>query len=190
MRKLIFGMNISLDGYIEGPQRELDWTIADDELHDFFSDLLRVADLMIWGRVTYELMVNYWPTAKNDPSLSKGELRFANTINPMKKIVFSKTLKNVEWNTQLVDTFIPDEIIKMKTQPGGDILLGGGASIAKEFIQHGLIDEYQLVVHPVAIGEGKGLFKGIDNMPKLNYQWSRPFKSGAIVLCYRPDGKV
>lgn len=182
-------MNMSLDGFIEGPHQELDWTIADDELHEFYSDLLNTGDLLLWGRITYELMVNYWPTASNDPALSKGELRFANTVNPMKKVVFSKTLKNVGWNTQLVDTFNPDEILDMKTRPGGSILLGGGASIAKVFIQHGLIDEYQLVVHPVAIGAGTSLFGGIKDVLKLEYLWSRPFKSGAVALCYRAKGK-
>src|SRR4030066_1562733 len=189
MRKIIFSMNITLDGYLEGPNHYLDWAIADDELHDFFSDLLNTADLLLFGRITYELMVNYWPTAPEDPTISKGMFRFANTINPMKKVVFSKTLKNVGWNTQLVETLIPDEIMKMNSQPGGDILLGGGASIAKVFIQHGLIDEYKLVVHPVAIGEGTSLFKGIKDMHKLDYLWSRPFQSGAVALCYRPEGR-
>jgi dihydrofolate reductase len=184
MRKVIFSINTTLDGFIEGPHQELDWVIADDEMHDFYSDLLNTGDLLLYGRVTYELMVNYWPSASNDPALPKGMLRFANTINPMKKVVFSKTLKNVGWNTQLLDTLIPDEIMKMKTQPGG------GASIAKVFILHGLIDEYQLVVHPVAIGEGTSLFGGITDMHKLDYLWCRPFQSGAVALCYRPNGKV
>src|SRR4030043_1714799 len=95
MRKIIFSIPITLDGYIEGPHRELDWVIADDEVHDFYSDLLENIDLVLFGRVTYELMAGYWPTATNDPSLPAGMLRYANTINPMKKIVFSTTFKNV-----------------------------------------------------------------------------------------------
>ncbi len=190
MRKIIFSIPISLDGFIEGPHRELDWVIADDDLHDFASDLLSRGDLIMYGRVTYELMVSFWPTATDDRSATKSIVRFANTLNPMKKIVFSKTLKQVGWNTQVVDTLIVDEIKQMKAQPGGDILLGGGATLAQAFIQGGLVDEYQLVVQPVAIGEGKSLFKGIYEMPKLHYQWSRPFQSGAIVLCYRPNGEV
>jgi dihydrofolate reductase len=189
MRKVIFSIPITLDGFIEGPHQELDWVIADDELHDFYSDLLNTSDLILYGRVTYELMANYWPTATDDPTISMGMLRFANTLNPMKKIVFSKTLRNAGWNTQ-VDKFNPDEIMKMKTRPGGDILLGGGASIAKLFIEYGLIDEYQLVVQPVAIGEGTSLFGGIKDMHKLEYLWYRPFQSGAVALCYRPNGKV
>jgi dihydrofolate reductase len=165
MRKVIFSIPITLDGFIEGPHRELDWVIADDELHDFYSDLLNTSDLILYGRVTYELMANYWPIAPDDPTISMGMLRFANTLNPMKKIVFSKTLR---WF----------------------ILLGGGASIAKLFIEYGLIDEYQLVVQPVAIGEGTSLFGGIKDMHKLEYLWYRPFQSGAVALCYRPNGKV
>ena len=190
MRKIIFSIPITLDGYIEGPHRELDWVIADDELHNFYSDLLENIDLVLFGRVTYELMAGYWPTATNDPSLPAGMLRYANTINPMKKIVFSNTFKNVGWNTQVINTLIPDEIKKMKAQPGRDIALGGGAALAQAFMQHGLVDEYLLVVQPVVIGDGKPLFKGIQSMHKLDLLWSRRFHSGAVALCYRPNGTI
>ena len=190
MRKVIFSIPISLDGYIEGPQRELDWVIADDDLHDYFSNLLEKADLMLCGRVTYELMVNYWPTATTDPSLPKGMVRFANTINPMQKIVFSKTLKNAGWNTQVADALIPGEIRKMKAQPGRDIILGGGASLIQAFIKEGLVDEVQLLVQPVTIGSGKALFGGIDNRFKLEILGSQPLPSGVVALCYRLDGSL
>jgi dihydrofolate reductase len=190
MRKIILSIPITLDGYIEGPHRELDWVIADDELHDFYSDLLEQTDLILYGRVTYELMVSYWPNATADPTLSKGMLRYANTVNPMKKMVYSTTLKNAGWNTQVNDVFIPEEIMKMKEQPGRDIALGGGAALAQAFIQNGLVDEYQLLVQPVVIGDGKPLFKGIQDVLKLNYLWSRPFHSGSVALCYRPDVKI
>ena len=189
MRRIIFSIPITLDGYIEGPNRELDWVIADDDLHDFYTNLLNTADLILYGRVTYELMLNYWPKAPYDTSIPASMVRFANTLNPISKVVFSKTLKNVGWNTKLVDSLMPDEIIKMKLEKGRDILLGGGASIAQAFMQHNLIDEFQLVVQPVAIGRGKPLFNGIHDMLKLNFIWSRPFHSGAIALCYRPDGR-
>lgn len=190
MRKIILSMPISLDGYIEGPHHELDWVIADDDLHDFYSDLLEQTDLIMYGRVTYELMVRYWPMAPSDPSLPKGMLRYANTINPMKKIVFSSTLKNAEWNTQIIHTLIPEKISKLKAQPGGNIALGGGAAIAQEFIQNGLVDEFQLLVQPVIIGEGKPLFKGIRDLLKLDFLWSRSFNSGTIALCYRIDAQT
>ncbi len=190
MRKVILSIPITLDGYIEGPHRELDWVIADDELHDFYSRLLKNADMILYGRVTYELMLSYWPTATLNSSIPESMIRFADTLNPMPKMVFSTTLKNAGWNTRVVDSFIPEEIKKMKSQEGRDILLGGGASIAQAFMQHGLIDEYQLLVQPVAIGSGKPLFNGIHDMVKLNFKWSQPFLSGAIALCYRPEGGV
>jgi dihydrofolate reductase len=190
MRKLIFSIPITMDGYIEGPHRELDWVIPDDELHDFYADLLTSADLILYGRVTYLLMLSYWPNAPTDPATTAGMLRFAAALNPMKKTVYSSTLKDPGWNTQLVDSFNPDDIQKLKDQPGRPILLGGGASLAGQFMKHGLIDEYQLMVMPAVIGAGKSLFTGVDQPFKLNYQWSRSFASGAVVLCYQPDGKL
>jgi dihydrofolate reductase len=190
MRKLIFSMNTSMDGYIEGPNRELDWTIADEELHDFFTDVLLSGDVMLWGRVTYELMVNYWPNAHSDPQATKSELRFADALNPMKKIVYSTTLNNAGWNTEIRHTFSVDEIKEMKTHSGGNILLGGGATLAQPFFVNGLVDEYQLVIHPAAIRNGKALFGGLHAMLKLDLQWSRRFSSGAVVLCYQPAGKM
>lgn len=190
MRKVIMSIPITLDGYIEGPNHELDWVIADDELHDFYSELLANADLIFYGRITYELMANYWPTATLDTSLPKGMTRFANTLNPMQKIVFSKSLKNVGWNTQISKVVDPDEIKRLKSQPGRNLLLGGGASIMQTFLQNGLVDEFRLLVHPVLLGKGKSLFIGIGEMSKMEYVWKQPLRSGVIALCYRPDGKV
>jgi dihydrofolate reductase len=136
------------------------------------------------------LMASYWPTAPGDSSLPKSMIRFANTLNPMPKIVFSKTLTNVGWNTQVVNDVVPEEIVKMKAEPGQSILLCGGASIAKTFIEYGLVDEFQLVVQPVAIGAGKPLFGGITDKLKLDFKWSQPFHSGAVALCYQLDGKA
>jgi len=190
MRKVIFSIPITLDGYIEGPNRELNWVIADDELHDFYTKLLKNADLILYGRVTYELMLNYWPTATSDSTIPGSMVRFANTLNPMSKVVFSRTLKNVGWNTKVVEALNPGEILKMKSEEGRDILLGGGASIAQVFMKYKLIDELQLVIQPVAIGRGKPLFNGMHDMFKLNLIWSQPFRSGAIALCYLLNGGV
>jgi dihydrofolate reductase len=190
MRKLIFSMPVTLDGYIEGPHHELDWVIPDEQLHDFYAELLNSADLILYGRVTYELMLGYWPKASADPMITAGELRFAEAINNIPKIVYSTTLQKVDWNTRLFKTFNPVEIQEMKSQVGKDLLLGGGVSLASQFFQHGLVDEYQLVYMPAVIGAGKALFTGIDTSIQMNYRWSRRFSSGAIVLCYQPDGKL
>ncbi len=190
MRKIIFGMNMSLDGFIEGPNKELDWSIADAELHDYYANLLNEADLIIFGRLTYQLMADYWPTAPSDPHTSPSERRFANALNPMRKIVYSKTLKNVDWNTQVMDKFDPLQIQALREQEGRPILIGGGASMANVFIEHGLVDEYRLMIHPVAIGRGKPLFGGITKPVYLELVSSQRLSSGAVALCYRSDGKV
>ncbi len=180
---------MTLDGFIEGPNKELDWSIPDDELHYFFADLLRSADLLIFGRVVYELMRDYWPNAEKDPAASLAELEFARALNPRRKIVYSKTLENVGWNTQVIREFQPEEIVKLKETTGGYITVSG-ATLAQEFMRYKLIDEFQLVVMPVAIGNGKPLFKGLTAMPELHLEWTRTFQSGAVVLCYHPVGKA
>jgi dihydrofolate reductase len=190
MRKLIFSIPITLDGFIEGPNRELDWVIADNDLHEYYAEMLNNADLILYGRVTYELMVNYWPTASNDPKATTGELNFAKALNPLPKIVYSKTLQNVGWNSTIKKTVIPEDIIKLKAEDGRDILLGGGATLAQTFFQHGLVDEIRLMVQPVVIGAGKALFRGIEGGIKLKYLSSQDFHSGAMSLCYRVDGKM
>ncbi len=185
MRKLKFSIQISLDGYFEGPNHELDWSIADDELHEFYVDLLGTADLMLWGRVTYELLRAYWPKASSDPNATQAMVRFANAVNPMRKIVYSKKLNVVDWNSEVSREFNPDAIRKLKAQPGKDILLSG-ATLAREFMRANLIDEYQLVIMPVAIGSGTALFKGV-SIPRLSFLSSYTFKSGAVALRYQPD---
>jgi dihydrofolate reductase len=190
MRKVIFSINITLDGFFEGPHRELDWAIADDDLHNYYARLLKNASIILFGRVTYELMASYWPTVSNDPSIPEGVINFANALNPLPKMVFSNTLQHVGWNTTVLKAVVPDEIKKMKTEPGGDIILGGGAVIGQSFFHYGLVDEIQLMVHPVVIGAGRGLFQGIDNGMKLKYLRSQILQSGAVALCYQPDGKV
>lgn len=188
MRKLIFSINMSLDGFFEGPQHELDWTIADEELHVFYADLLNSGDVILFGRVTYLMMRDYWPTAPMDPASSAEERRFADALNPMKKVVFSTTLKDPGWNTQVISSVDPDEIRRMKDQPGRPILLSG-ASLVQQFAKYDLIDEYQLMVMPVAIGAGKPVFSSMDHPLKLKYEWSKPLSSGAVALCYKPNDK-
>ena len=189
MRKIIFAINTTLDGYFEGPNKELDWTIADAELHDFYSDLLQNADLLIYGRVTYQMMLDYWPTAPTNPHATPDEIRFANTLNPKPKIVYSTTLKQVGWNTQLRSTFDPQEILELKSQPGSDILVGGPA-LARVFLSHGLVDEYMPMIHPVAIGSGNAVFAGMASLPRLETLGSQCLTSGAVAMRYRvhPNG--
>src|SRR5512142_1112775 len=119
MRKLIFSINITLDGFIDHTAG-----IADEELHDYFTGLLKIADLHLYGRKTYQLMAEYWPSAPSDPDIARSELDYANALNPMPKRVYSRTLQNVGWNTQVVNEVNASDIVRLKQMPGKNILLG------------------------------------------------------------------
>ena len=188
MRKVILSTNMTLDGFFAGPNNELDWTVADEELHDFYSDLLQNADLLIFGRVTYLMMREYWPTAASDPSLPAGMLRFANTINSNRKLVFSKTLKEVDWNTELQHEIDAEEIRSLKAQPGKYILVSG-SNVGNQFLSNGWVDEIRLVIMPVAIGQGKPFFGALRQGIELELNWTKTMNSGAVALCYRVKGQ-
>jgi dihydrofolate reductase len=188
VRRIVLFTNISLDRFISGPNDSIDWVIADQQLHETVTQLLLTADVVVYGRKTYQIMVDSWPTVPNDPSTPTYMTAFANTLNPMKKIVFSKTLQKAKWNTEVVKEFNPEEIKRMKEQPGRKIVLGG-ASIAQQFMQHGLIDEFQLLVHPVVLGSGKPFFANLKDRMILKLVSTTTFRSGAVLLVYQPQRK-
>ena len=183
MRKIILMMSVSLDGYIEGPNREIDWHLVDDELHSYFNELLEGMGAFLTGRVTYELMAGFWPTADTDPSSTGPMVEFARIWRDMPKIVYSKTLDRAGWNTTIVRDVVPDEVRALKAQPGGDLALSG-ADLAAAFMRHDLIDEYRLYVHPVLIGRGKPLFPPSDTRVSLHLAETRAFGNGVVLLLY------
>jgi dihydrofolate reductase len=186
MRKLFVFNLVTLDGYFEGPNREIDWHNVDAEFNEYAIDMLNSVDTLLFGRVTYELMASYWPTSdaiKNDPIV-------AEKMNTLPKIVFSKTLNKVGWNnTRLVKDVISKEIEKMKQVPGKDIVILGSGSIMSEFAQRGLIDEYRIMVNPIVLGDGKPLFKGIKDRLNLKLTKTRTFGNGNVLLYYQPVKK-
>lgn len=184
MRKIIWMMSVSLDGYMEGPNRELDWHMVDDELHTHFNEQLGAMGAFLDGRVTYELMAEYWPTADADPSSTAPVKEFARIWRDMPKIVFSKTLERAEWNAVVVRDVVVEEIMELKAQPGGDLMLGG-ADLAASFMRDDLIDEYRLYVHPVVIGRGKPMFRPSDLKLNLTLSETRAFGNGVVLLRYR-----
>jgi dihydrofolate reductase len=187
MRKIILMMSVSLDGFMEGPNRELDWHLVDDELHGHFNEQLSAMGAFLDGRVTYELMAGFWPTADTDPSSPEPVVEFARIWRDMPKIVYSRTLERAEWNTTIVRDVIVDEVLELKAQPGGDLVLGG-ADLAATFMRHDLVDEYRLYVHPVVIGRGKPLFPASDTKISLQLAETRSFGNGVVLLRYqRPD---
>ncbi len=180
MRKIIFSINITIDGFADHTAG-----IADDELHDFFTDLLDSADIVLLGRKTYEMMASYWPFADQNPKSTESELRFAEKYNIVSKIVFSKTLKEVKWNnTTLAKSNLIDEVFNLKNQNGKDIF-AGSLSIASALAQKNLIDEYWLLIHPVVLGKGKPLFEDLQSKVELKLVETKTFNSGVVVLHYK-----
>jgi len=174
-------MMVSLDGFFEGPNREIDWHNVDAEFNEYAADLLSNVDVLLFGRVTYELMASYWPTEASradDPIIAK-------RMNDISKIVFSRTLEKAEWqNTRLVKENISDGIMKAKQQPGKDLAIFGSSDLALTFIKDGLIDEYRIIVNPMLLGGGKQLFHGLKDRVKLKLAKTRNFASGNIMLYY------
>ena len=180
MRKLIYAINVTLDGFADHEAG-----IADEELHDFFTGLMRSAGAALYGREIYLLMASYWPTAPDNPASTRSEIEFAQAINRIPKIVFSKTLEKVEWNnTRLVRENAVDEVLKLKAQPGKDLYVAG-LSFATSMANKGLIDEYWLLIHPVLLGKGKPLFKGLQRKLSLKLIEQKTFHSGVVALHYQ-----
>jgi len=164
--------------------------IVDDELHQNFNDLLRGADTILFGRVTYQLMENSWPAVVKNPTGNKPADEFAVLIDNISKIVFSKTLKKVDWkNTGLAGEGIKEEVLKLRQQEGKNILAGSPGLIVT-LTQLGLIDEYQLYVHPVILGNGLPLFKNISDRIDLKLLKTRTLGSGVVILDYEPKKKM
>ena len=183
MRKVIYSTMVSLDGFIEGPNRELDWAIIDEQLHKFVNDQQSEIGTYLYGRRMYEVML-YWETADNNPSSSEYELEFARIWKRMPKIVFSKTLEHVQGNARLVRENIAEEIMKLKQQPGKAMGLGG-STLASTFMQLGLIDEYRLFIHPVLLGRGTPMVRALDDKINLRFVETRTFDSGVVYLRYQ-----
>jgi len=179
MRKVVAAPFVSLDGFMAGPNGELEWNepYFDEEmtgyLHEHFSSL----DTLLFGRVTYQWFAHFWPNqgVELDPD-------HAGMMNSLPKIVFSKTLEKAEWNnSRIVREHIPEEIARLKAQPGQDLVIDGSPTLIHSFAQMGLIDEYRIRLHPVVLGSGKPLFKAKTNLKLVE---ARPFRSGVVLLRY------
>ena len=182
-------MRVTLDGFITGPNGEMDWMeeFLDEALANYESELQKTVDTALFGRVTYQDFESYWPRVPEDPASPKGLVEYAHRLNAMHKIVFSKTLSHVEWNNStLVKEIVPEEITKLKQEPGRDMVIHGSASIVRTLTNLGLIDTYQLLVYPVVLGSGKPLFQDILHKVKLSLSSTKTHPSGVVVLSYQP----
>jgi dihydrofolate reductase len=184
MRKIVFTMSVSLDGFFEGPDRELDWQLVDDDMLRHFNEWLADAGAFLDGRVTYELMEAYWPTADADPAVAAPVAEFARIWRGKPKFVFSRTLERAGSNTTVVRDLDAEQIRALKAEPGGDLVIGG-ADLGAAFMRHGLIDEYRFYVHPVILGRGRPLFRPSQASIRLRLAETKPFANGVVLLRYQ-----
>jgi dihydrofolate reductase len=183
MRKLIYSMGVSLDGFISGPDGDIEWSAPDEELHRFHNEQTRKIGVHLCGRGLYEVMV-YWETAHEDPAAPPVVREFARIWQELPKIVFSKTLETVEGHARLVRELVADEILELKAQPGHDLAVGG-AGLASTLTRLGLVDEFRLFVSPVVLGGGTPYFPDLDERIDLELVQTRTFGSRVVYLRYR-----
>jgi dihydrofolate reductase len=182
-------MSVSLDGFVNTPSGSLDWVLVDEELHAFFNDGAREMSAFLYGRRMYELMAGYWPTAEADPSATPAKLDFARIWRDTPKVVFSKTLERVDWNSRLVRGDAAGEVARLKAQPGLDMGVGG-PTIAATLMRLGLVDEYRLFVHPVILGAGTPCFPVLEDRIESKLLETRTFGSGVVYLRYKTTSPV
>lgn len=185
MKKIIVSMHISLDGYVAGPGGEMNWIKFDDELFDFVGRMTDKADTALYGRKTYEIMHNYWPTADQKPNATKHDIEHARWYKQSSKVVVSTTLSETGLDkTRIISSNPSENIKKLKQENGTNILIFGSASLTHLLFSDGLIDELWLFVNPVVIGNGIPFFKDINNRVDLVFAESKPFSCGVVGLHY------
>jgi dihydrofolate reductase len=181
MRNVILSIMISVDGYFEAPGEgweKIDWHRADDEWEDYSVELLGQIDTLLFGRRTYEGFAEFWPIQDSE---------VARLLNAIDKVVFSTTLSEAAWTgTRLVRDHVPEEVAKLKAQPGKDIAIFGSADLAATLTQHGLIDEYRIAINPVVLGGGTALFREGAERLNLRLLDTKTFRSGIVELRYAP----
>ena len=183
MGKLIYEMNVSLDGYVETVDKDLGWAVVDEEVHKWFNDEARTIDASIYGRGMYETMASYWPTAAADPQATPAMVDFANIWGPIPKIVFSSSLDSVDWNSRLVDGDVVEQLARIREEFHGEIDIGG-ATLAHSFIHRDLVTDFRMVVHPVVLGAGTPYFPRLERPVGLRLTDTKRFASGVIYLGY------
>ena len=181
MRNVIFAINTTLDGCVDHTKQ-----IADEETHEYFTQLMRDVDLLVFGRKTFQLMVPFWPEVARNQSMTRASNEFARTFDSINKIVFSRSLDSAEdRNTRIIRANLHGEMLKLKQEQGKNILLGG-VSVPSQLMELGLVDEYRFVVGPIIAGEGRRLLEGVSPPQRLQLKLveSKFFKSGCVALHY------
>jgi dihydrofolate reductase len=185
MGKLIYNLNVSIDGFIETPDRSLAWASVDEELHTWFNDQTRALDATLYGRRLYEVMAAYWPTGEDDPAATDAMREFARVWNPMPKVVFSTTLERVEHNSRLVSGDVGTVLADLRREFDGDMGVAG-PNLAGQFVRRGLVDEYRLIIHPVVLGAGTPFWPQLDAPLGLRLVDRHEFGGGQELRSYVP----
>ncbi|HEU5348232.1 MAG TPA: dihydrofolate reductase family protein [Ktedonobacterales bacterium] len=188
MRRIIASERVTLDGFIARPNGEMDWMEAffDEALADYESELQQRIDTVMFGRVTYQGFEGYWPMVAEDPASPKDQAEYARRFNALRKVVFSRTLAHAGWNNSaLIREIEPEAIMRMKQEPGRDIVIFGSASVVQTLTNLGLIDIYQLLVYPIVLGSGKPLFHHIVHTVNLKLTDTNRHPSGVVALSYQ-----
>jgi dihydrofolate reductase len=183
--KLIYLLNVSIDGFIETRDHSLDWSLVDEELHTWFNDQMRGLDATFYGRRLYETMAAFWPTGEENPDSTPAMREFARIWNPLPKIVFSTSLDRVEHNSRLVRGDVGEVFEQVRDEFGGDLGVAG-ANLAGQFVRRGLVDEYRLVIHPVALGAGTPYWPQLEAPLPLRLVDEHRFTSGVELRSYVP----
>ena len=185
-RNLIFFMHTSLDGFVAGPNGELDWVKVDEELFDFVATMTAYADTALYGRVTYQLMESYWPNAGEQPNATKHDIEHSAWYNKVSKVVLSKTMNKTGLvNTVIISENLPDRINELKQQEGKNILIFGSPAASLSLLNAGLINEFWIFVNPIILGQGMPLFKKVNEKIILELEKSKTFSCGVIALHYK-----
>jgi dihydrofolate reductase len=183
MGRLIYTLNTSVDGFIETRDKSLDWSVADDELLSWFTERARGLDASLYGRRLYEIMSAYWPTAETDPAATDTMREFGRLWLSIPKIVFSSTLSSVDWNSRLVTGDVADELARLREEFDGDFEVAG-PTLASAFVQRGLVDRYEVVVHPIILGGGTPYLPPLDAPIRLRLTDTKTFASGVTYRGY------
>ncbi|WP_315814003.1 dihydrofolate reductase family protein [Paraflavitalea speifideaquila] len=185
MKRIVWFMHVSLDGFVAGPAGEMDWIKVDDDMFEYAHIQTEQADTALYARVTYELMDNYWPTAADRPNATKHDKDHSAWYNKVNKIIISKTMEGQRLtNARIISNNISDEIKKLKQGPGKGMVIFGSPSLGHILSSENLIDDYWLFVNPIILGQGIPLFKGAKNRTNLKLELSKTFSSGVVGLHY------
>jgi len=188
MKNLALFLHVSLDGFVAGPNGEMNWIIASEELFDYAGQQTDRSDTALYGRVTYQMMESYWPTAADQPGATRHDIEHSRWYNHVHKVVASRTLQGANLpNTKIISDNLAGEISKLKQGSGKDIVIFGSPTVAHELMAGNLIDDYWLFVNPVLLGQGIPMFKGIQSRIALSLVYSTVLSSGVVCLHYKPS---